>query len=118
MSKHFYYEHAFDHDIKILLPTVVQAELMSIPKRKKNFEYRELIDEYIRFSRDTGSIIPMTQDIMELASDVRVEWREKAGKKLPLPDSIIGATAVKEKATLFSNNNKNNLLPFLSIFSF
>ncbi len=99
--------HATSMASDILMPVIIQAELMSIPKIQKDKAYKVVIDKYIALSRDENRIIPINDEIIKLASNVRIEWHQRKGKKLSLPDALIGATAVVEGATLYCNNDKD-----------
>lgn len=94
---------------QIIMPQVVEAELKSIPKTLTDKNYKVIIDSYIDRIRTShpNNIIPLKNDIIDLASEVRAKWKNQKNKKLALPDSIIGATAVIEGATLYTHNEKD-----------
>ncbi|UYO05997.1 type II toxin-antitoxin system VapC family toxin [Paenibacillus sp. PSB04] len=100
-------ELRFDPEVELLLPTVIQTELQSIPRAHKDLAYQEVIHEFIRYPKEEGLIIDISDEIAKTAADLRVTWSEEVGKKLPLPDAVIAATAIEMNAQLLSNNDKD-----------
>lgn len=100
-------ELRFDPEVELLLPTVIQTELQSIPRAHKDLAYQEVIHEFIRYPKEEGLIIDISDEIAKTAANLRVTWSEEVGKKLPLPDAVIAATAIEMNAQLLSNNDKD-----------
>jgi tRNA(fMet)-specific endonuclease VapC len=100
-------ELRFDPEVELLLPTIVQTELQSIPRAHKDMAYQDIINEFIRYPKEEGLIVNINDEIARTAADLRVTWSEEVGKKLPLPDAVIAATAIELDAQLISNNDKD-----------
>lgn len=100
-------ELRFDDEIELLMPTIVQVELLSIPRTQKDMAYKDVIDQYINYPKDEGLIVQINDSIANKAADIRILWLEADGKKLPSPDAIIAATSIVLDATLYSNNDKD-----------
>jgi predicted nucleic acid-binding protein len=102
----FISEHIMDGSI-ILMPQVIHAELLSIPKYYTDNNVKKYIDGAIGLSLDNDGLVPMNEEIITIAANSRVRWMQDSKKKLPLPDSIIAATAVSHGAILYSNNDND-----------
>jgi predicted nucleic acid-binding protein len=100
-------EIRFDEDYQLFMPSVIQAELLSIPRTQKDLAYKDIIDGYISHANEQGMITQIDPDIAQIAANIRVLWMESEEKKLALPDAIIAATAIKHSAKLYSNNDKD-----------
>lgn len=100
-------ELRFDDEIELLMPSIVQVELLSIPRTQKDLAYKEVIDQYIDYHKDEGLIVQIGDSIANKAADIRIMWLEADGKKLPSPDAIIAASSIILDARLYSNNDKD-----------
>ncbi|KQO12454.1 type II toxin-antitoxin system VapC family toxin [Paenibacillus sp. Leaf72] len=94
-------------DIELLMPTIVQVELLSIPRTQKDLSYKDVIEEYIEYPKSEGLMVHINDNVAKNAADIRILWFESEGKKLPSPDAIIAATSIDLDAQLYSNNDKD-----------
>ncbi|WP_152399457.1 hypothetical protein [Paenibacillus cellulositrophicus] len=77
-------ELRFDPEVELLLPTVIQTELQSIPRAHKDLAYQEVINEFIRYPKEEGLIIDISDKIAKTAADLRVTWSEEVwGRSSP-----------------------------------
>jgi predicted nucleic acid-binding protein len=52
-------------------------------------------------------ILPVDKDVALLAAEIQREWQHATGKKPKHGDLLIAATAIVDKAVLYSNNDKD-----------
>lgn len=84
--------------------TITLTELFYIFSRYTNQDFAKTILDYIRTSNFI--IIPVTDDIAELAGELKFKYSGKDPKKgMPLADCIIAATALKTDSVLFTDDN-------------
>lgn len=101
----FYFEQISDFDNIFLVNGILKAEVNTLLKDERSKTFRDKTRLYFGMAKHINESID--DEILDLAADVRHTWGKKAGKKLPLADAIIGATAVVHDATLYSVNDKD-----------
>src|SRR3989338_6315016 len=85
------------------ISAVTITELFYIFSRYTSTDFARIILDYIRSSN--FSIIPVTDDIAELAGQLKFQHSGKDIKKgMPLADCIIAAAALKTKSTLLTDD--------------
>jgi predicted nucleic acid-binding protein len=90
----------------LLIPCIVITEVRKVALKQRNAEKADKVTN----SMLSGIIVPADEAISVLAADLFIKH------KLPLADSIIYATAITRKATLWSQDSHFEGLPGVRYF--
>jgi predicted nucleic acid-binding protein len=78
----FLHDHYVESLENIIMPQVIQAELKSIPRIEKDLIYKSTIESYINQVKSEGNIVPLNDDIIDLAAEVRAKCKTNQKKDL------------------------------------
>jgi len=90
----------------LLIPSIVLTEVRKVALKQRSQEAAEAITRSMR----TGIIVPIDAEIAILAADLFIQH------KLPFADSLIYATALTQKATLWTQDDDFKNLPHVRYF--
>lgn len=91
---------------QIIIPAVVLTEVRKVVLKQRGESEAEVITDTML----TGIIVPADEKISVLAADLFIKH------KLPLADSLIYATALAHKATLWTQDDDFQGLPHVKYF--
>lgn len=73
--------------------------------------------EQVDFLLGAFAYWPIDWSVARLAGEYRYRYGRE-GRKLPVPDVVLGAHAIREDATLITNNERDFPMPELKILSY
>ncbi|MCE2960562.1 MAG: type II toxin-antitoxin system VapC family toxin [Akkermansiaceae bacterium] len=90
----------------LIIPAIVLTEVRKVALKQRSAAEAEAVTDSMR----SGIVIPADETISILAADLFIKY------KLPLADSIIYATALIHKATLWTQDDDFKDLPNVKYF--
>lgn len=97
-------KYAVNQNYDVILSTIQISELLSYPKLDDQPLLKLQRERYISLA---DQVIPVDDEIAREAAEIRRMWNRATGKTLKLPDALIAATAIVNKALLVSNNDRD-----------